>query len=132
MSARSCGFNAWQSLLYCSLISNVGWEFGIEAFMERPSIQDLFITPLVGSLIGESFYKLKLKIVSNGYTFCGSSVFGNIISFIIDPVNEFIKLFARKPCRKNIKKRESELISSPFIYPNNNTLHIGLSLSYTF
>jgi hypothetical protein len=51
MGARSCGFNVWQSLLYCSCISTIGWEFGIEAFMERPSIQDLFITPIVGMFL---------------------------------------------------------------------------------
>ena len=62
--ARSCGFNVWQSLLYCTCISTVGWEFGIEAFMERPSIQDIFITPLVGSLIGEGFYKVKRSLLS--------------------------------------------------------------------
>ena len=82
MGARSCGFNAWQSLLYCSCISTIGWEFGIEAFMERPSIQDIFITPLVGSLIGEGFYKLKRKIVDNCYRLCGSSVLGNIVVFL--------------------------------------------------
>ena len=43
MAARSCGFNFWKSTLYGSIISTVGWEFGIEAFMERPSIQDLFV-----------------------------------------------------------------------------------------
>ncbi len=64
MSARSCGFNAWQSLLYCACVSTIGWEFGIEAFMERPSIQDIFITPLVGGAIGEGFYKLKRQIVA--------------------------------------------------------------------
>lgn len=86
MSARSCGFNAWQSMFYCSLISNVGWEFGIEAFMERPSYQDMLITPIVGSLIGEGFYKAKRAIVNNGYSLLGSSLLGNIVAFVIDPV----------------------------------------------
>lgn len=55
MAARSCGFNFWRSSLYGAIVSTVGWEFGIEAFMERPSIQDIFITPIVGSCIGEGF-----------------------------------------------------------------------------
>lgn len=92
MAARSCGFNVWQSLLYCTCISTIGWEFGIEAFMERPSIQDIFVTPLIGGFIGEQFYKLKRKIVSNGYTLAGSSVLGNIIVFLIDPVKNADKL----------------------------------------
>jgi hypothetical protein len=100
MGARSCGFNFYQSLLYCTCVSTIGWEFGIEAFMERPSIQDLFITPLVGSAIGEGFYKLKRNIVRNGYSLFGSKAVGNIVVFIIDPVNEVIGLFAGNDARK--------------------------------
>jgi hypothetical protein len=100
MGARSCGFNMWQSLLYCTCISTIGWEFGIEACMERPSIQDLFITPLVGSAIGEGFYCIKRHIVNHGYTLCGSRVLGNIVAFIVDPVNEVIGLFAGNDARR--------------------------------
>lgn len=103
MAARSCGFNMWQSLLYSACISTIGWEFGIEAFMERPSIQDIFITPLVGSLIGECFYNVKRHIVRHGYTLAGSPVLGNVVAFLVDPVNEVIGLFAGNPCRKDIK-----------------------------
>ena len=68
MAARSCGFNFFQSMLYSALISTVGWEFGIEACMERPSYQDIIITPLVGSLFGELFYHAKRHIVDHDYT----------------------------------------------------------------
>lgn len=93
MSARSCGFNFYQSMLYSAIISTVGWEFGIEAFMERPSYQDLFITPIVGSALGEGFYRLKRHLVDNDYRLFGSKVVGNIVAFIIDPINEVIGLF---------------------------------------
>ena len=133
MGARSCGFNAWQSLLYCTCISTIGWEFGIEAFMERPSIQDIFITPIVGSLIGESFYKAKRKIVDNGYTLAGSSTLGNIVVFLIDPVNEVTGLIWGNPCRERLKRRHvgSEL-SSSFVFRDNGSLNVGLSLRCTF
>lgn len=100
MSARTCGFNYWRSLLYCACISTIGWEYGIEAFMERPSIQDLFITPIVGSLIGEGFYHAKRHIVSHDYTLLGSRILGNAAVFLIDPVNEVIDLFRGNPERK--------------------------------
>lgn len=103
MAARSCGFNVWQSLLYCTLISNVGWEFGIEAFMERPSYQDLIITPVVGSFIGECFYRVKRSIVNNGYSLFGSEILGNIAAFIIDPVNEVLGLVRGNPARKTAR-----------------------------
>ena len=100
MSARSQGFNFYQSLLYSACISTIGWEFGIEAFMERPSIQDIFVTPLVGSVIGELFYRLKRNIVSHDYRLAGSPVLGNIVVFLIDPVNEVIGLFRGNNARK--------------------------------
>ena len=107
MAARSAGFNFWRSFLYCSLVSNVGWEFGIEAFMERPSYQDLVITPVVGSLIGECFYRLKQHIVSNDYRLWGSPVVGNVVAFLIDPVNEVTGLFGHNKARRLYKPEGS-------------------------
>lgn len=92
MAARSCGFSYWGSLLYATCISTIGWEFGIEAFMERPSIQDLFITPVVGSAIGELFYLAKRRIVANDYCLLGSKFLGGLVCFLIDPVNEALDL----------------------------------------
>ncbi|MDE5673199.1 MAG: DUF3943 domain-containing protein, partial [Duncaniella sp.] len=93
MAARSCGFSFWGSMLYSALISTVGWEFGVEACMERPSYQDIFITPVVGSILGELFYKCKRHIVEHDYTLWGSRVMGNIVVFLVDPVNEVVNLF---------------------------------------
>lgn len=93
MAARSCGFSFWGSLLYSTLISTVGWEFGVEACMERPSYQDIVITPVIGSLLGELFYKCKRHIVEHDYTLWGSRVLGNVVVFLVDPVNEVVNLF---------------------------------------
>lgn len=93
MAARSCGFSFWGSMLYSALISTVGWEFGVEACMERPSYQDIVITPVVGSILGELFYKCKRHIVEHDYTLWGSRVMGNIVVFLVDPVNEVVNLF---------------------------------------
>lgn len=93
MAARSCGFSFWGSMLYSALISTVGWEFGVEACMERPSYQDIVITPVVGSILGELFYKCKRHIVEHDYTLWGSRVLGNIVVFLVDPVNEVVNLF---------------------------------------
>ncbi len=98
MAARSCGFSFWGSMLYSAAISTVGWEFGIEAFMERPSYQDIVITPVVGSLLGELCYKGKRAIVDRGYELFGSPVLGHVAAFFLDPVNEVVDLFRGNPC----------------------------------
>lgn len=131
MSARSTGFNFWQSMLYAACISTIGWEFGIEACMERPSIQDIFVTPLVGSVIGELFYKLKRNIVSHDYRLWGSPVIGNIVAFLIDPVNEVIDLFRGNPARKLHLGRPQPQITSSFM-PTIGRGSVGFSLSCTF
>lgn len=100
MTARSCGFNFWRSFLYSSIISNVGWEFGIEAFMERPSIQDMIVTPVIGSCIGEGFYRLKRILVENDYCVLGSHFLGGLIAWLIDPVNELTGLWLGNPARQ--------------------------------
>lgn len=99
MAARTVGFNFWRSMLTSAFVSTVFWEFGIEAFMERPSYQDLVITPVVGSIIGELFYRLKRDIVAHDYHLWGSRVIGGIVAFLIDPVNEFLDLFRGNPLK---------------------------------
>ncbi len=129
MAARSCGFNFYRSLLYCSIVSTIGWEFGIEGTMERPSIQDIFITPIVGSALGELFYILKRHIATNGYRLFGSSVLGNVVAFIIDPVNEIVGCFGHNPAR-HLREERTGLTSSltPMAMPGG----FGIAFNCTF
>lgn len=120
MSARSLGFNVLGSFLYCAGISTIFWEYGIEAFMEIPSIQDLIITPLSGLILGETFYRVKRHIVDNGYTLFNSKVLGNIVAFLVDPVNEVIGLFAGNPCRE-LAKRKVDISCTPWVNSFNGT-----------
>lgn len=132
MSARSCGFNFWQSMLYSAAISTIGWEFGIEACMERPSIQDLFITPGVGSLIGEGFYRLKRRIVADGYCLAGSPVLGNIVVFLIDPVNEVVNLFRGSDTRRLFPQHRKGHEISSVLMPAIGRGQFGFSFACTF
>lgn len=101
MSARTQGCNALQSFLYGFGVSTVFWEYGIEAFNEIPSYQDLFITPIVGAIMGEAFYKLKRQILHNDLRLFGSRLLGNVTLFLIDPVNEVLGLFYGNDARRN-------------------------------
>lgn len=131
MSARSCGFNFYQSLLYSACVSTIGWEYGIEACMERPSIQDLFITPLGGSLIGEGFYAIKRHIVGHDYTLFGSRVLGNVVVFLVDPVNEVVDLFRGSRTRKLHLGRKQPEITSTFM-PTIGNGRFGFAFSCVF
>ena len=49
---RERGLSGSQSLGFAATLSTL-YEFGAEALFEQPSYQDLFVTPLIGSLVGE-------------------------------------------------------------------------------
>jgi hypothetical protein len=43
-----------------------GWEYGFEAFIERPSAQDLLITSPVGAVLGELSHQATRRLVRDG------------------------------------------------------------------
>ena len=135
MGARSQGFNLWYSALYTLGISTIFWEYGIEAFMEIPSLQDLIITPIAGTLIGECFYLVKRHIVSNDYKLWGSHFLGGLVAFIVDPINEVIGLVRGNPCRISPETgsgSDVEINCVPDINTIGGKLNVGVSLSLVF
>lgn len=64
---RSQGTTALQSSLFCIGHSFL-WEYGWEAGMEQPSIQDLLSTPLAGILVGELSHVATLRMSRNGFS----------------------------------------------------------------
>lgn len=63
---RSQGANFWQSSLFC-IGQSLLWEYGWEAGMEQPSIQDLITTPFVGIAVGELSHKATIALSKNGF-----------------------------------------------------------------
>ena len=54
--ARERGLDKSTSFVYSALISSM-YEFGVECFFEKPSIQDLLVTPIGGSLLGALIFE---------------------------------------------------------------------------
>jgi hypothetical protein len=55
----------FESFLFSTSMSMM-WEYGFEAVAERPSIQDLFITPILGSLLGELTHHMAVRMKADG------------------------------------------------------------------
>jgi hypothetical protein len=83
--ARNDGFDEFDSFLYSVFLSTFVWEYGYEAFAEIPSIQDLFSTPIIGSLMGEGMYYLEKQLDANSGIIWGSKYLGNISYFFLNP-----------------------------------------------
>jgi hypothetical protein len=86
-AARKSGYRQWDSFLYSFMMSTFYWEYGIEAFAERPSIQDVVITPVIGWAYGEWAYDTEQKIWNNGGTLFGSKFLGGTSLIVLDPID---------------------------------------------
>ena len=101
--ARSSGYNQWNSLVYSFLMSTFLYEYGVEAMCERPSIQDIIVTPLGGWLYGEWAYRQKLNILDNGSELLGSKALGSTALFLLDPVGNISHWIGGKNNRGTIR-----------------------------
>jgi len=63
---RSQGANILQSSLF-TVGHSTFWEYVIEGSEERPSIQDLIVTPLGGIILGELCHAATVKMSTNGF-----------------------------------------------------------------
>jgi hypothetical protein len=129
MSARGSGFEWWESFTYATIMSTFFWEYGIEAFAEIPSWQDLIVTPILGSAMGEGFFILKGKIVRNDSRVLNSRVLGYSSLFLIDPFNSILDVLGYKTKHKI----EAYSIIAPIDYDFNSQKSIwGLQVIARF
>jgi hypothetical protein len=100
MTARSSGFNMFESFVYSAIMSTFFWEYGVEAFAEIPSYQDLMITPIIGSVVGEGFFYAKKSIVKHDRKVLNSKLLGYTSLFLMDPFNTLLDSFGYKERQK--------------------------------
>ena len=79
-SLRSQNASIFQSFLFATAQSFI-WEYIIEATAEKPSIQDLIVTPVVGTILGESTHLLTMNMRRNGFNF-----FEKVFVLILNPM----------------------------------------------
>ena len=84
--ARNDGMNIFESALFSTVMSTFFWEYGYEAFAEIPSIQDLIVTPLFGSFLGEGLHTLEGMLDKNKGVIWGSKGLGSFSYFFLDPM----------------------------------------------
>ncbi len=63
---RSQGSTFIQSSLY-NVFQSVIWEYVWEGGLEPPSIQDMIVTPIAGSMLGELTHRATLSMRRNGF-----------------------------------------------------------------
>ncbi len=101
--ARKSGYRQWDSFIYTTLMSTFFWEYGIEAFAEVPSIQDLIFTPLAGWVYGEWSYQTELRIRDRNNEVAGSKILGETSLFFLDPIDSLGRGINRVVGRRWVK-----------------------------
>jgi hypothetical protein len=135
VQAREAGFKNYQSFFYSAMLSTLLWEYGIEASSEIPSTQDLFITPIVGSMLGEVFYQTSYAIKKNDAKVWDSKALGYTLLFIMDPAFLLIQRTSLKDytsANYNSSSKEDKLAynySSWYFNKNSVMLNIRLPLN---
>ena len=67
LSQRNYGESPLYSFLFSTFTSTC-FEYFIESWSERPSVQDLIITPIVGSILGELVFRATQEMRKDGLT----------------------------------------------------------------
>jgi len=79
-SLRSQNASIFHSFLFATAQSFI-WEYFIEATAEKPSTQDLFVTPIAGAILGESIHLLTMNMRRNGF-----NLFEKVFVLISNPL----------------------------------------------
>lgn len=127
MTARSSGFTVLESFAYSAIMSTFFWEYGIESFAEVPSTQDLFITPILGSMVGEGFFYAKKSILKHDRRVLKSRFLGYTSLLLMDPFNTLLDSFGYK------EKVKTQMNFAPIGYgPGIMKSAVGFNLMVQF
>ncbi len=76
---RSQGSTFIESSAY-NMAQSVLWEYAWEGGLEQPSIQDLIVTPIVGTVLGELSHRATIRMRKNGFNW-----YEKVLVCIINP-----------------------------------------------
>lgn len=77
---RSQNASWFHSFLFSTAQSFI-WEYIIEGIAEPPSIQDLIITPVSGTIYGEACHQLTMSMRKNGFSFVEK-----VVTLVLNPM----------------------------------------------
>lgn len=83
--SRACGADPLRALAFTALAS-AAWEYGVEAFHQRPSAIDLVWTPLAGALVGELRHRGWRAL--RGDSRAPARGLNRVLMFALDPFGE--------------------------------------------
>ncbi len=114
--ARHYGYTRFESVCFSLAISSF-YEIGLEAWAEQVSIQDMFVTPLLGWALAEVLLPIEHYIKKNNHEVLNSRILGSTSLFLIDPFGHLVP-----PIKKwidSIFASDTEVSMIPFFNRSN-------------
>lgn len=130
LQPRTAGYDWNVSAFFSFIASGLFWEYGIEGFAETPSWQDLIITPAIGSLIGEGFYRIIRYIQSNDNKLFGQWWLGKTVNWILDPIGSLIYSTGLGELFGIYNKNANTLVTTPILPNGRGGVQIGFALKF--
>ncbi len=107
--ARMQGFTVLESFMF-AFASSTFWEYCGEGWFEPVSIQDMIVTPTIGSLLGEARFRAKLALKKNGSTTAA------VFAYIIDPIQSTVDVFYRNLVLSPNERKKNKNAVSPIVF----------------
>ncbi|UYL07895.1 innate immunity activator family protein [Bdellovibrio sp. SKB1291214] len=105
---RSRGYSEVEAFQW-TILSSLAFEFAVETFTERPSFQDMYQTPVYGTLLGMGAERASEDFLKR------ESKFAHVFGYLLNPF-------------ELIKDKKSDVTSMPIIQPDS----LGLLVSWRF
>jgi hypothetical protein len=105
---RSCGYSEVEAFEW-TILSSLAFEFTVETFTERPSFQDMYQTPVYGTLLGMGAER------ASQYFLARESTAAHVFGYILNPF-------------ELLKNKKTDVTSMPLI----NSESLGLLVSWRF
>lgn len=137
--ARNLNLSPFQSFGYSVIMSTFFWEYGIESFAEKPSTQDLWITPILGSILGELFFQMGQSIKNKNGTVLGSERLGNFVMVLLNPAGSLSNQINKLLGSRFVQESRLHLTSLPAVCRRSSGITedcrspgVGLRLEFKF
>lgn len=106
---RARGYSESEAFAW-TFMSSLAFEFAVESYTEQPSYQDIYQTPIYGTLLGMGSERI------SQYFFSRESTWAHILGYLFNPFEIFKE------------KQESEIVAYPLIKKET----LGLNVSWRF
>jgi hypothetical protein len=120
LTVRNRGYGPIESFLFATGVS-VGWEYLFEAWVERPSTQDLLVTSPIGSLQGELRFQMRRRIAR-----WSPSVGRNALLILVDPVEALHRYIGKQFLNRSNDAADDAVVSSLNFGPDQARLTIAM------